>query len=160
MVIMKTQTQTQKELIAVFDLYDYYDSETKYFIEHKDQFLELIGEENKDVNDIEDYDVEDYFYKNHWHADWHKEDFEEDIKSEFKNHLGKDVFIDGRNVGWQNLSGEISFTLNDPMDIFYEIAPQTDLTFYLWKINNNEYEVKISHHDSPTGEFYNITIKD
>ena len=156
----QTQTQTQKELIAVFDLYDYYDSETKYFIEHKDQFLELIGEENKDVNDIKDYDVEDYFYKNHWHADWHKEDFEEGIKSEFKNHLGKEVFVTGKNMTWQNLSGQKTFTLNDPMDIFYEIAPETDLTFYLWKINNNKYEIKMSHHDSPTGEFYNITIKD
>ena len=44
--------------------------------------------------------------------------------------------------------------------IFYKIKPNTnELTYTMEKTNENEYEVKISHHDSPTGEFYNIKIK-
>ena len=81
------------------------------------------------------------------------------IIQEFQKHIGKEVCVIGKNMTWRNLEGEKTFTLNKPIDIFEQIAPQTDLTFYIWKKNDNEYEIKLSHHDSPMGENYYINIK-
>ena len=154
------KTQTQKELLFYYDLNQYLYDHITYYSDNRYEFLEHIGETNRDYLKVEHKEVEDYFYDNYWHAEYYWEDFIENISYHFQDYVGKEVFVTGKNMTWQNLSGQKTFTIKEPTDIFYEIAPKTDLTFYLWKINNNEYEVKISHHDSPTGEFYNITIKD
>jgi len=154
------KTQTQKKLLFYYDLNQYLYDQITYYSDNKYEFLEYIGETDRDYLKVEHKEVEDYFYNNYWHSEYYWEDFIENISYQFKDYIGKEVFVTGKNITWRNLSGQKTFTLNDPMDIFYEIAPQTELTFYLWKINNNEYEIKMSHHDSPTGEFYNITIKD
>jgi len=89
----------------------------------------------------------------------HNEQFRYDIEEEFNQHIDKNVYVKGKNMGWRNRTGEKTFVLEKPIDIFTEIAPQCQVCFYLHKINNEEYEVKLYHHDSPTGELYNIKIK-
>lgn len=153
------ETQTQKKLLFYYDINQYLYDQITYYSDNKDEFLEYIGETGIDYLKVEHKEVEDYFYNNYWHSEYYWEDFIENISYQFKDYIGKEVFVTGKNMTWKNLFGQKTFTIKDPTDIFYEIAPETDLTFYLWKIDNNKYEVKITHHDSPTGEFYNITIK-
>ena len=62
-------------------------------------------------------------------------------------------------MGWRNLSGEKFFTINKPIDMFEEIAPDCEITYKIEKVKEGEYEVRIAHHDSPMGEYYNIKIK-
>ena len=83
-----------------------------------------------------------------------------DLEEEFTKHIGKKAYVEGRKMGWRNLNGEKYFTIKKPIDMFREIAPNCDLTYKMEKVKEGEYEVRISHHDSPTGEFYKIKIKD
>ena len=62
-------------------------------------------------------------------------------------------------MGWRNLTGYKEFILERGEDIFYKIIPDCDLTYEIKKVKEKEYEVRIAHHDSPTGEYYNIKIK-
>lgn len=64
------------------------------------------------------------------------------------------VFIGGKNMGWQNLSG---YTLVDVDDFDYKsVAIDGDFT-QRWRFNSdNTVTVMLSHHDSPTGETYEV----
>jgi len=87
------------------------------------------------------------------------QDFKNDLTAEFTKFLGSKVYVVGRNMGWRKLTGHKTFELKDAMDIFYKIKPNTsELTFYLYKIKNNDYVAKISHHDA-MGETYEIKLK-
>ena len=126
------------------------DYQTCYCSDDDDRELELITDE-----EIEEYFWSDYDREIYW------ESFEMDIEIEFSKHIGKEVYVEGRNMGWRNRSGEKTFTLNETIDMFREIAPQCDLTYLMTRNDEDhgEYEVRIAHHDSPMGEVYNIKIK-
>jgi len=85
--------------------------------------------------------------------------FEMDLEEEFTDYIGKEVYVEGKNMGWRNRSGEKTFTLNETMDMFHKIVPECDLTYSMEKVKEGKYEVRIAHHDSPMGEIYNIKIK-
>ena len=81
------------------------------------------------------------------------------LKYEFEKYVGKrEVKVTGRNIGWRNRTGYKTFDLNRADQIFNEIAPECNLTFYIKKTSSENYEVKLFHHDSPTGEYYNIEL--
>ena len=124
------------------------DYQTCYCSDDDDRELELITDE----------EIEEYFW-NEYDREIYWESFEMDIEIEFSKHIGKEVYVEGKNMGWRNRSGHKTFTLNEPMDMFREIAPECDLTFKIEKIKEKEYQATISHHDSPMGEYYNIKIK-
>jgi len=124
------------------------DYQTCYCSDDDDRELELITDE----------EIEEYFW-NEYDREIYWESFEMDIEIEFSKHIGKEVYVEGKNMGWRNRSGHKTFTLNEPMDMFREIAPECDLTFKIEKIKEKEYQARISHHDSPMGEYYNIKIK-
>jgi hypothetical protein len=63
--------------------------------------------------------------------------------------------VEGRNMGWRNLSGYKYFTASSGREMLSAILPETDLTLYVWKVGKN-LKMKVSHHDSPTGEFYEV----
>ena len=89
------------------------------------------------------------------------ENFVYDVNHYFAKHLGKKVFVEGRNIGWRNLSGSMSFTLNDTNDIWRRTTPNTDFSLEIRSTDDgNKYEAVCYHHDSPTGEHYTITITD
>ena len=156
---METTTK-QKQLITYYDLGECISEQIYYFVNDKQEFcVSILLDEDKNPNEITDKQIEEHFYNDYYMAEFHFEDFENEIIEEFEKHIGKEVYVMGKNMTWRNLEGEKTFTLNKPIDIFREIAPETDLTFYIWRTNNNEYEIKISHHDSPMGEYYYITIK-
>lgn len=155
-----TLTTKEKDLITYYDLGECISDQIYYFVNHKQEFcVSILLDEDKNPNEITDKQIEEHFYNDYYMAEFHFEDFENEIIQEFQKHIGKEVCVIGKNMTWRNLEGEKTFTLNKPIDIFEQIAPQTDLTFYIWKKNDNEYEIKLSHHDSPMGENYYINIK-
>tara|TARA_R110000868_G_C10618396_1_gene742013 strand:+ start:129 stop:449 length:321 start_codon:yes stop_codon:yes gene_type:complete len=89
------------------------------------------------------------------------DDFSYDIKNHFTKHLGKQVFVSGENIGWRNLSATMEFTLQDCDDIFRKITPERcDFSLEIRDTDrDNVYEAVCYHHDSPTGEFFNLTIQ-
>jgi hypothetical protein len=144
-----------------YDVSQYIQNEIDYFERDKQEFLvSILGDEDRSPSDVTDEEIEEHFYNDYYIGEQHWEYFREDLEEEFKMHIGKTICVEGRNMGWRNLDGWKEFDLKDPVDIFREIAPECNLTYYITKEKEGEYEVRISHHDSPMGEFYKIKIKD
>jgi len=70
------------------------------------------------------------------------EDFLSDIDYYFSNYLGGKVFVAGKNLTWENLSGETSFVLNDPQDIWKKLVPNADFSFIIEETNGKEESFK------------------
>ena len=71
------------------------------------------------------------------------ENFLSDIDSYFNQYLGREVFVKGKNLTWQNLSGETSFVLNDPQDIWQKLVPKyADFSFIIEETNGKEESFK------------------
>ena len=146
--------------IAEYDVSEYIQQQINYFQEDKQEFLvSILGDEERDVKDITDKEIEEHFYNDHYIGEQCYEDFTYDIDGEFRKYIGKEVYVEGSNMGWRNQSGHKSFTLNETIDMFKQIVPECDLTYSMEKVKDKEYEVRIAHHDSPMGEMYNIKIK-
>ena len=151
-----------KLVVAKYDVSDHISSQIEYFQKNKDEYQEnhTNGFDDRSLDLITDKEISDYFFsadseEHHYH--W--EDFLEDLEEEFSQYIGKEVYVEGSNMGWRNRSGEKTFKIQSTKDIFWEIAPQCELTYEMEKVTDKEYEVRISHHDSPMGELYNLKIK-
>tara|TARA_R110002096_G_scaffold66229_1_gene161185 strand:+ start:874 stop:1332 length:459 start_codon:yes stop_codon:yes gene_type:complete len=148
------------EFVAEYDVGNYISNEIEFFKNDKQEFLvSKLWDEERDVSSVSDKEIEDYFWGDVFAADDVWVFFEEALEEEFTQHIGKDVYVEGSNMGWRNRSGEKTFTINETLDMFHEIAPECDLTYKMEKVKDGEYEVRISHHDSPMGEYYNLKIK-
>ena len=146
--------------IAEYDVAEYIQEQIKFFQNDKQEFLvSKLWDEEREVESVTDKEIKEHFYDDVWIGEQCYEDFTYDIDEEFRKYIGKEVYVEGRNIGWANRSGEKSFTLNETMDMFREIAPECDLTYSMEKVKDKEYEVRIATHDSPMGEYYNIKIK-
>tara|TARA_R110002012_G_C11336410_1_gene577711 strand:+ start:52 stop:510 length:459 start_codon:yes stop_codon:yes gene_type:complete len=148
--------------IAIYNVSDHLSSQIKYFQKNKGEYQENFtnGFDDRSLDLITDKEISDYFFsadseEHHYH--W--EDFLCDLEEEFKQYIGKVVSVEGRNMGWDNRSGYKTFQIESTEDIFRQIAPECDLIYEMKKVNDKEYEVRISHHDSPMGEYYNLKIK-
>ena len=149
-----------KQFVAQYDVGKYIWNEIEFFQNDKQEFLvSILWDEERETESVTDKEIEEHFWGDYYYGEKHYEDFLYKLKEEFREYIGKDVFVIGKNMTWRNLSGEKTFTINDPIDMFREIAPKCDLTYKMEKVKEGEYEVRISHHDSPTGEYYNIKIK-
>ena len=51
------------------------------------------------------------------------EDFTFDIDEHFSKHLEKQVYVEGKNLTWRNLTGTKTFTLNKTRQIWQELTP-------------------------------------
>ena len=157
---MKTKTKNKNTWKTYYDLYKYTNEQIEYFQNDKQEFLiSRLWEEDREVESVTDKEVEEHFENDYYIGVDHWEFFREDLEDEFRKHIGKRIYVEGRNMGWRNRSGEKTFILNETIDMFREIAPECDLKYYIEKVSNNEYSAKISHHDSPMGEYYAIKIK-
>ena len=152
----------KKQPIAFYDISRYIESQIDYYVKEKDWFKETYYTFNDiDIKDITYEQIENTVSEDSMLSEIHYENLIEDINWEFENKEGMLVKVEGSNMTWRNLKGTKEFILNEPTDILNEIIPtNTDYCFYLDKINDNEYEVVLSHHDSPTGEYYNIKLID
>ena len=148
------------ELVAQYDVSDYIYNQIEFFKNDKQEFLvSILWNEEREPESVTDKEIEEHFYNDVWIGEQHHEDFTFELEEEFTKYIGKDVYVEGRKMGWANRNGEKFFTINKPIDLYKEIAPNCDLTYKMEKVKEGEYEVRISHHDSPMGEYYNIKIK-
>ena len=153
-------TKTHKEQIAEYDVHNYIQQQIEFFQQDKQEFLvSKLWDEERNPESVTDKEVEEYFESDYYIGEYHFQYFKDDLDEEFRKHIGKTIYVEGKNMGWRNRTGHKEFELTKTEDIFREIAPECDLTYYITKEKENEYEVRISHHDSPTGEFYKLKIK-
>ena len=149
----------ENTLIAEYDVCDYISNEIEFFKNNKQEFLvSILGNEEREEESVTDKEIEDHFYNDYYIGERCYEDLMNSLDYEFEKHIGKEIYVEGKNIGWRNLSGHKTFTLNKTIDMFSKIVPECDLTYKIEKIKENKYEVRISHHDSPMGENYSITI--
>ena len=157
---MGTYNMKTNEFVAEYDVGDYISNEINYFKHDKGEFLvSILADEEREPESVSDKEVEEHFWNDIYMGEYCWQYFQEDLEAEFKQHIGKDVYVEGHNMGWRNRSGEKTFTINEAIDVFREIAPECDLTYKMEKVRKGEYEVRISHHDSPMGEYYYLKIK-
>tara|TARA_R100001530_G_scaffold60360_3_gene43632 strand:+ start:3575 stop:4039 length:465 start_codon:yes stop_codon:yes gene_type:complete len=154
---MKTKTYVWE---TFYDVSAFMQNEIDFFKRDKQEFLvSKLCDEERESESVTDKEIEEYFENDYYIGDYHFEYFRDDLEEEFRQYIGKTIYVEGRNMGWRNRAGYKEFELTKGEDIFREITPECDLTYYIEKIKENEYEVRISHHDSPMGEHYNIKIK-
>ena len=150
----------KNEFVAEYDVGNYISNQIEFFQKDKQEFLvSILADEEREPESLSDKEIEEHFYNDYYIGELHWEDFTYQLEEEFKQHIGKDVYVEGRNMGWRNRTGHKEFTINETIDVFREIAPECDLTYKMEKVKDGEYEVRISHHDSPMGEYYNLKIK-
>ena len=65
--------------------------------------------------------------------------------------------VEGRNLGWRNQSGYMYINLKSPddgQDFLSRVLPKTNQLSYEARDSGSSISFKVSHHDAPTGEFY------
>tara|TARA_R100000808_G_C2108775_1_gene123520 strand:- start:510 stop:962 length:453 start_codon:yes stop_codon:yes gene_type:complete len=143
-----------------YDESEFLQNEIDFFKENKQEFLvSILWDEDREAESITDEEIEDHFYNDEYLWKTHREQFLYELNEEFMDYVDCEVYVEGRKMGWRNRSGYKEFTLERGEDIFYKIIPDCDLTYKIEKVKDKEYEVRIAHHDSPMGEYYNIKIK-
>jgi len=148
------------EFVAEYDVGNYISNQIEFFQKDKQEFcVSILWDEEREPESITDEEISEHFWGDYYMGENHWEDFQYMLEEEFTQHIGKDVYVEGRNMGWRNRTGHKEFTINETIDMFREIAPECDLTYKMEKVKEGEYEVRISHHDSPMGEYYNLKIK-
>ncbi len=157
---IKINMETDKSFNTFYDVGQHIENEIDFFKDNKQEFaVSILGDEDVLPEEIADLQIEEHFYNDYYIGQIHFEDFIMMLDYEFEKYVGKrEVKVSGRNMGWRNRSGYKTFDLNDTKQIFTEIAPECDLTFYIEKTSPENYEIKLSHHDSPTGELYNVEL--
>jgi hypothetical protein len=70
--------------------------------------------------------------------------------------------VEGRNMGWRHLSGHADVKVNSAIDYIERTFPKTsDWTLRgSYDPSQKCLSYSLSHHDAPTGEFYEVTAGD
>ena len=68
-------------------------------------------------------------------------------------------YIEGRNMGWQNRSGYMKKSFESALDFCQNVFPETEW-FARFTQNEDGLFIRLSHHDSPTGEHYEVKKAD
>ena len=71
-------------------------------------------------------------------------------------------FVDGRNMGWRQLSGHLDVTARDSCEFIRKTFPATSEWTLCgsFDVKRKILEFSLYHHDSPAGEFYTVTDGD
>jgi len=90
-------------------------------------------------------------------CDVHWENFKGNLDYYFNKYLGHKVIVKGKNMTWEKLSGSKDFDLDNVMDIFEKVKPNTSqLNFYLWQTGINSFQANCGHHDGTEKYYYKI----
>ena len=104
---------------------------------------------------IAKYDLIDC--KDDYDCDVHWENFKGNLDFYFNKYLGYQVMVKGKNMTWRNLSGSKSFNLDNVIDIFKKVVPETSqLNFYLYQTGKNTYKADVGHHDGREQYYYKV----
>ena len=157
--------------IAEYDVQEFIGFEVKHYLENPDEFIDryewhrLEGEEVCRVGDLTVKEVtreiiDEIVWKDELLPGDAYQQFEDDM-TYFDKYSGETFSIIGTNMGWRNRTGQLDVEVTDGMDLFEAIRVNSDLTFRIWKDSDIEgiYFATMSHHDSPTGEHYELTLK-
>jgi hypothetical protein len=150
----------KKYVVAEYDVANQVSQDIEFFQRNKREYQDnyCCDDDDRELELITDEEIEKFFWEDYDRIIYW-EDLEMNLEIEFNQHIGKEVYVEGKNMGWRNRSGEKTFTLNETMDMFHKIVPECDLTYLMKRGDNGEYELRIATHDSPMGEMYNIKIK-
>ncbi len=70
-------------------------------------------------------------------------------------------FVEGRNMGWRHLSGQMDVTAGDAREFISKAFPKTSE----WSLRGSFdftrkiLEFSLYHHDAPTGELYTVSSR-
>jgi len=156
--------------IAEYDVQEFIEFEIKDYLNNIPEFLEryefYILEDLRQVGSLKPSEVTESIIED---AVWQDENLGGDAYEQFEydmlyfdKYSGETFSIVGTNMGWQNRTGQKDVEITHGMDLFEAIRVNSDLTFRIWKDSDDEpgvYHASMSHHDSPTGESYEIQIK-
>ena len=135
-----------KNLVGSYDESEIYNGQVAYLMESEtcEETKELYTREEaeKEVEgDIYIYDeAADNLYYNM-----------EETKAMAKNN--EFWLVEGTNMGWQNRSGYKYVKTDNAKELLQAILPDTNCTIYVYE-HYKGFKIKISHHDSPMGEWY------
>lgn len=127
-----------KNIITSYDTSDIWESQVNH----------LIEEEDKTRSEAEQMASEDsHIYEWEW----------DQVQYDINEAMGNRAFwkAEGTNMGWRNLSGSKVFQADNSKELLEAVLPETELTLTVWK-HYKGFKLKVSHHDSPTGEYYII----
>jgi len=155
--------------IAEYDVSEFTDSHIKYYLQDPYEFIERYQFYKLDdltVGDLKEKEVTEEIVQEIVWRDEHLpsdayEQFEYDM-SYFDKYSGETFSIIGSNMGWQNRTGQKDVEVSDGMDLFEAIRVDSDLNFRIWRESDDApgvYHARMSHHDSPMGEHYELTLK-
>ena len=122
---METTTQQTDVIIweTFYDVNAYIQNEIDFFKRDKQEFLvSILGDEERETESVTDKEIEEHFYNDYYIGQYHFEYFREDLEEEFRQHIGKTIYVQGKNMGWRNRTGHKEFELNRGEDMFREIA--------------------------------------
>jgi hypothetical protein len=89
--------------------------------------------------------------------DWEWEDALDDLEHNFLNVINEDLnfYITGRNMTWRNLEGYMCKSFKNALEFCRGVFPDCEwnATFTL---EDKRLFIRLSHHDSPTGEHYEV----
>jgi len=158
--------------IAEYEVAEFTDHHIKHYLQNPDEFIQryefykLEGEEVCRVGDLKEKEVTEEIVQEIVWRDEHLpsdayDQFEYDM-SYFDKYSGETFSIIGSSMGWQNRTGQKDVEVSDGMDLFEAIRVDSDLNFRIWRESDDApgiYHARMSHHDSPTGEHYELTLK-
>jgi hypothetical protein len=160
------------ERIAEYDYSEFVQLEAKNYLENPHDFIEryefykLRGEEVNKVGDLKESEVTEDIVND---VVWRDEMLPGDAWEEFEDHMtyfdkysGETFSVIGTNMGWQNRTGQKDVEVRDGMDLFKAIEVNSDFNVRFWRDSDSKpgvYYASMSHHDSPTGETYEFTLK-
>jgi len=135
-------------IIASWDMYEMTKCEVEYRMqEWKDFGYEEEPDENQVWNDVsEDSDQ---------HMFWWEEQMIFLNDALVKRSASGEWYAKGVNMGWQNLTKSISVRVLNAEKFIGTMLPRSgEYTFYVYEDGDFGLKVMVSHHDSPTGEWY------
>lgn len=147
---MTTTTQKAKSKIIplVWDEHEIIQAQARYLLEEGE------ATDEKDAFEMAccDSDLISFEY----------DDFLADFSAILKKLSKKGRFhIEGRNMGWRHLSGELDLDVEDAQGFIARSFPRTSE----WRLQG-EYDpslksltYRLYHHDAPTGERYTVTAR-
>lgn len=63
----------------------------------------------------------------------------------------------GQNVGWQNVNGTTTVTVENGEELIRKLCPDGYWSLTAIHLSKNELQLSLGHHDSPTGEIHTLT---
>lgn len=129
---------------------DIVDHEVKYHVEEDDA---LEDGRFKDEDAVRQWVWEDHeLFRHQW--EYFQEHLTEVMKERGLDEVA--LLVHGYRMTWQNLSGHKVIHAETGEELLKEILPDTECYVWVYEGGDDTLDMKVSHHDSPTGELYTI----